>query len=181
MLSFIPLYQLAVVAFFFGVIIGSFLNVYIYRFHTGKSLAGHSHCFSCRTPLRFYELFPLLSYVGLRGKCRTCGAHIPSRYFWVELASGLLFSAVVFSISNVYFWPVSFVIMAVLIVVAVYDLYHFVIPSEFVYVLSGLALIKVGLEFFVSYKTNLLWDFSLLLWSAAASLLANLASPKPIQ
>ena len=53
----------AIVAFVFGVIIGSFLNVYIYRFHTGKSLMGSSHCLSCGTGLKPYELVPIFSYL----------------------------------------------------------------------------------------------------------------------
>lgn len=174
MLSFIPLYQLAIVAFFFGVIIGSFLNVYIYRFHTGKSLAGHSHCLSCRTPLRFYELFPLLSYLGLRGKCRTCGARIPSRYFWVELVTGVLFSTVVLFITNFYFWPLSFVLVAVLVVVSVYDLYHFVIPDEFVYILSVIALVRVAMQLYFTYRITMMFDWQLLAWSSLSGLLAFL-------
>ncbi len=144
----LPVYYLPTVVFLFGVIIGSFLNVYIYRFHTGKSLSGNSHCLSCATPLRFYELFPLLSYVGLGGRCRTCNARIPSRYFWVELATGLLFLTVSLLISDVFLWPLLFWLMTVLIVVAVYDLYHFVIPNEFVWTLGVIALFMGGYQWY---------------------------------
>ena len=53
-----------------GAIIGSFLNVVIYRFHTGKSLSGNSHCLSCGQGLRWYVLFPVFSYLALQGRCR---------------------------------------------------------------------------------------------------------------
>lgn len=150
----LPVYYLPSVTFLFGVIIGSFLNVYIYRFHTGKSLAGHSHCLSCTTPLRWYELFPLLSYLGLRGRCRTCSAQIPSRYFWVELVTGALFLAVPLLITDMLLWPLLFWLMAVLVVVAVYDLYHFVIPNEFVWTLGVIALLLGGYQW---YQWRDLW------------------------
>ncbi len=147
----LPLWQLMVVTFGFGVIIGSFLNVYIYRFHTGKSLAGSSHCLSCQTDLRWYELFPLVSYLGLRGRCRTCGARIPGRYFWVELATALLFVAVVVVEPLWWLWPVMAITVAVLVVTAVYDLYHLVIPREFIWTLSGLAIIMVGYQWYAYF------------------------------
>ena len=150
----LPVYYVPTVAFLFGVIIGSFLNVYIYRFHTGKSLSGNSHCLSCTTPLRWYELFPLLSYLGLVGRCRTCSARIPSRYFWVELLTGLLFLAVSLLVSDILLWPLLFILMATLVVVAVYDLYHFVIPNEFVWTLGVIALLLGGYQW---YQWRDLW------------------------
>jgi leader peptidase (prepilin peptidase)/N-methyltransferase len=114
----------------FGLIIGSFLNVYIYRLHTGKSLAGHSHCMSCGTGLRPYELVPLLSYLFLRGRCRTCGCYIPIRYFIVELLTGVLFLAAYTIASSllelVYLWS----LLSILVVITVYDIRHFIIPDR---------------------------------------------------
>ncbi len=165
-LSLLPSYFVSTVAFGLGVIIGSFLNVYIYRFHTGKSLSGSSHCLSCRTPLKFYDLFPLFSYLGLRGRCRSCSAVIPSRYFWVELVTGVLFLLVVNFITDVYLWPLSLVLMAVLVVVAVYDLAHFIIPDAFVVVLSLIALLYIGYGAFFS------GDYVGLVWNALAALVA---------
>jgi len=162
----LPVYYVPSIAFIFGVIIGSFLNVYLYRFHTGKSLAGGSHCLSCTTPLRWFDLFPLISYVILWGRCRHCGARIPSRYFWVELITGLLFVAVIYTSSSVLLWPVNFFLMSLLVIVAVYDLYHFVIPDEFIYMLSLVAIILEGLGW---YGTH---DWMSLVWSALAGLVA---------
>lgn len=144
----IPLWYTALTAFGFGVIIGSFLNVVIYRFHTGKSLSGSSHCLSCQTDLRWYELFPLLSYLTLRGRCRSCSASIPSRYFWVELATGLLFMLVALMLSP-WYWLFGAMIVAILIVVAVYDLYHMVIPNFFVGILCVLALLVTLLDYWL--------------------------------
>ena len=165
-IALLPPYFISLVAFGFGVIIGSFLNVYIYRFHTGKSLAGSSHCLSCRTPLKFYDLFPLLSYIGLGGRCRNCRAIIPSRYFWVELITGLLFVTVVNMVMPIQLWPIALILVATLVVVSVYDLAHFIIPDAFVIFLSFIALAYVGL---MSYFTG---DYISLAWNALASVLA---------
>jgi prepilin signal peptidase PulO-like enzyme (type II secretory pathway) len=146
LIALLPFWYTVLVALGFGVIIGSFLNVVIYRFHTGKSLAGSSHCLSCQTPLRFYELFPLVSYLSLRGRCRSCSAHIPSRYFWVELLTGLLFVAVVLTLTPLW-WPFGFFLVSLLVVVTVYDIYHLVIPQSFVWVLLACSVIAVGGEY----------------------------------
>jgi leader peptidase (prepilin peptidase) / N-methyltransferase len=126
----------------FGLIIGSFLNVFIYRFHTGKSLMGNSHCLSCGTNLKPYELVPVLSYLALRGKCRNCSSFIPTRYFLVESATSLLFVGVLFTESDIVLFLLMAILMAVLLVTAVYDLYHMVIPDEFVILATVIALIK---------------------------------------
>ena len=74
-----------------GLALGSFLNVVITRLPQGESvLAGRSRCPNCRRPLLWYDNIPLLSYVWLRGRCRSCGAAIPWRYPVVELAGGLM-------------------------------------------------------------------------------------------
>ncbi len=143
----LPTWYVGLSAFGFGVIIGSFLNVVIYRFHTGKSLAGSSHCLSCQSYLRWYELFPLLSYLGLRGRCRTCSAYIPSRYFWVELITGLLFVGVVLMLPY-WWWVVALPLVSLLVVVAVYDIYHMIIPQSFIYLLWMVVLLSMGLMWY---------------------------------
>ncbi len=145
----LPLWYLAATAFIFGVVIGSFLNVYIYRFNTGKSLAGGTHCLSCGRPLSWYDLFPLLSYVMVRGCCRQCGAHIPSRYFWVELITGLLFAAVVYAVPML-LWPTVLLFISILVVITIYDIAHMIIPDRLVLALSVVALVHVGLLAFLS-------------------------------
>lgn len=135
----VPLSLLYMMVFGFGVIIGSFLNVYIYRFHTGKSLSGSSHCLSCATPLQWYELFPLVSYLVLRGRCRTCSCKIPSRYFLVELATGLLFIGSAMISSSLIEMFILWLVMSILVVITVYDLYHFIIPDAFTAVLTAVA------------------------------------------
>lgn len=79
--------------FFFigGMVIGSFLNVCIYRVPKNESLLfPGSHCPHCNTPLKFYHNIPVISFLFLRGKCAFCGAPISMRYLGVELLSGLV-------------------------------------------------------------------------------------------
>lgn len=88
----------ALVLFFWGIILGSFLNACIYRFPRDISLAKpkHSICPHCQKKLAWYELIPLLSFLIQFGKCRHCHKQINIRYFLVELLSGMLFGALVF-------------------------------------------------------------------------------------
>ncbi|MFH1561735.1 MAG: prepilin peptidase [Patescibacteria group bacterium] len=75
-----------------GLALGSFLNVLVGRFEKKQtSLTGRSYCDSCSRQLLWWENIPLLSFLFLRGKCRTCHQSIPFRYFLVELTTGLMF------------------------------------------------------------------------------------------
>lgn len=81
---------LAVWIVFFGGCIASFLNVVAWRLPRGKSILGRSHCPQCDTQLSLRENLPLYGWLACGGKCRYCQQPIPSRYFWVELAFGLI-------------------------------------------------------------------------------------------
>ena len=147
-MSLLPLELLLIVTFLFGLIIGSFLNVVIYRLHTGHSLNNRSHCLSCGTMLQWYELFPLFSYLALGGRCRTCGALIPPRYFFVELLTGIAFLGAAWYAFDLLTFLKSSILLALLIVIVVYDLRHFIIPDELVVVLTVLAgVVVVGESF----------------------------------
>ena len=81
-----------IVLFAFGLIIGSFLNVCIFRLPRGESVVlPRSHCPGCNHLIAAYDNLPLLSYLLVRGKCRYCQARISPIYFFVELSTGLLF------------------------------------------------------------------------------------------
>jgi leader peptidase (prepilin peptidase)/N-methyltransferase len=170
-----PAWWFFLVAFGFGVIIGSFLNVYIYRFHTGKSLAGSSHCLSCGTSLRWFELFPLVSFLALRARCRSCGCRIPARYFLVELGTALLFAAALTLTNDILLLLLFWLAFAILVVVFVYDLDHFIIPDGLTLALTITTLAILGYDLARSgwLAEPFLWDtfaavgggmFFLLLW-----------------
>lgn len=77
--------------FLFGITVGSFLNVCIYRIPLGEDIVHtDSHCMSCGARLKWYDLIPLFSWLFLRGRCRSCGEMISIQYPLVELANGLL-------------------------------------------------------------------------------------------
>jgi len=136
-----PEWYLNLLVIVFGLVIGSFLNVVIYRFHTGKSLNDRSHCMSCGTGLKWYELFPVISYVALLGRCRSCGAFIPYRYALVEILTAVMFWLTYMKFGLTVYFFITVILMCVLIVGLVYDLYHMIIPDE----VSALAAILAGL------------------------------------
>ena len=83
------------IAAFLGLAIGSFLNVVIWRLPRGESvIRPGSHCPGCDRPLKPYENVPLLSWLALRGRCRTCNTKISARYPLVELGTGVLYVTV---------------------------------------------------------------------------------------
>ena len=82
---------LYIVVFLYGIVVGSFLNVCILRIPEGKSIVTErSHCMSCGYQLKWYDMFPLFSYLFLRGRCRKCGAHVSAQYPIVEGCNGIL-------------------------------------------------------------------------------------------
>ncbi len=81
-----------VIIFIFGTIIGSFLNVCIYRIPMQQSIAyPPSHCTNCGSRIKWYDLIPIVSYVILKGKCRNCGEKISKKYPIIEFITGLLY------------------------------------------------------------------------------------------
>jgi len=110
--------------------VGSFLNVCISRLPKGESIVTPgSHCPDCGHPIKFYDNIPLISYLLLGGKCRSCKRSISAQYPLIEgvtaLSSLLLFSKHGLSLSYLFYF--SFV--AALIVITVIDLYHQIIPD----------------------------------------------------
>ncbi len=89
----------ALLAFLFGLLIGSFLNVCIYRLPRDLSVVRpRSHCPECEKQIDWYDNIPVFSYFRLRGRCRHCGASIPLRYLTVELLTGALFFLIVLAL-----------------------------------------------------------------------------------
>ncbi len=83
---------LYIFVFLYGIVIGSFLNVCIYRIPKKESVVTvGSHCMSCNHKLAWYDLFPLFSFLFLGGKCRYCGCRLSVQYPLVEAANGILY------------------------------------------------------------------------------------------
>lgn len=117
--------------FLIGLIIGSFLNVCIYRIPNNESISmPPSHCMNCKSRLKWRDLVPVLSYLSTGGKCRYCGQKISSRYALVELMTGVLFLTVFdlygISIKTVYYS----VFISILVTITFIDIDHYIIPDK---------------------------------------------------
>ncbi len=145
-LTILPSYYSATIIFILGLIIGSFLDVIVCRFHTGKSINGRSRCMSCGHTLSWYELFPLVSYLVLRGRCKNCDGNIPLRLLLMELLTGSLFLLVYLVSTSLLSLGLALVLVSLLIVVALYDIKHMVIPHEFVFAALALAVVSLFIE-----------------------------------
>lgn len=123
MIEFLPI-------FIFGAVVGSFLNVCILRLPKDESLVSpSSHCRRCKTPIAFYDNIPLISYLLLKGRCRSCNEAISARYFFIELLTGLLASALFFQFGFSLTFFVGFVFATALIVISFIDLDVRIVPD----------------------------------------------------
>ena len=119
-----------ITAFIFGICIGSFLNVCIYRLPEGKSIVHPpSSCPGCGTTIRFYDNMPLMSWLFLRGRCRHCQTPIPFRYALVELLGGLMAVCVYVKFGPSIEGIVFYAFIAALLTITFIDLDHQIIPD----------------------------------------------------
>jgi len=142
-----------VLIFLLGTIIGSFLNVVIYRCNTGKSIAkGRSICMSCNHTLRFYELIPVFSFIFQKGKCRRCSSSISFQYPIVEMITGFVFVLLAFYFLPFLWFSVPLyivnlslfsVLFCFLIIICAYDIRHKIIPDVFSYSFAGIAFVTL--------------------------------------
>ncbi|MGE5839141.1 MAG: prepilin peptidase [Deltaproteobacteria bacterium] len=129
-------------AFFFGLAVGSFLNVCIYRIPLKKSIVSPpSSCPRCGARIRSYDNIPVLSYILLLGRCRQCRALISLRYPLVEVIVGLLSVALFIQCGPSLQYISLFLFMAALVAIAFIDLDHKIIPDVISLpgILAGLA------------------------------------------
>lgn len=125
-----------------GTIMGSFLNVVAYRLPRHESLVKPaSHCPRCGTPVKPYDNIPVLSWLLLRGRCRSCGEHISARYPLVEALTGLLCVGAVLTHSSAAGIALSIALIVLIVPAAVIDLEHRIIPNAITLPGSVLALL----------------------------------------
>jgi leader peptidase (prepilin peptidase)/N-methyltransferase len=121
------------VAVLFGLVVGSFLNVVIHRVPHHESIVWPaSHCPHCGAPIRPLDNIPLISYLLLRGRCRNCKERISARYPAVEALTGLLFGAAAYEFGLSLELLSALVLISALIVLAVIDLEHRLLPNVIV-------------------------------------------------
>lgn len=139
----------AIIAFVFGLLYGSFLNVVIVRFDDWLSIVRTpSHCPRCKTRLTWFDLIPVLSYLMLRGRCRYCAKPIAWQYPVVELATAALMAAgfiFIFEAHSLPLWQESLgfigylLALGLIVVIFFHDLYEMMIPDLLSNLLLGIA------------------------------------------
>ncbi len=142
--------------FALGMIIGSFLNCIIYRLHTEESfIKGRSFCPNCKKGLKAIDLIPLFSFLSLRGKCRYCSTKISFQYPLVEVITGALFVLTLhYKMPHLLnLWGAIeigylFLIISLMVVIFVYDLKHYLIPDEAVFMAIGATFLWQLLSYF---------------------------------
>jgi leader peptidase (prepilin peptidase)/N-methyltransferase len=115
----------------FGLVIGSFLNVCIYRLPLDQSIVWPaSRCTACGRELSWYENIPVLSYAALGGRCRTCHGHISLMYPVIETLTALMFVATYAAFGLSWLLPIRLLFGCAMLVLLVIDLQHQILPNE---------------------------------------------------
>jgi len=122
---------IAIIVFIFGTMIGSFLNVVIYRIPKGESIVfPSSKCQSCQTPLKWYHNIPIFSWLFLGGKCGFCKAPISKQYPIVEFLTGIIFTALYFKLGLVWYLPFAAASFAALFALVIIDFKYMAVPDN---------------------------------------------------
>lgn len=131
--------MLDIIIFIFGLIVGSFANVCIYRLPREESIVRpRSHCPLCGTPLAWYDNIPIFSFFILGGRCRTCNNQISPRYLLVEFLTALLFLLARSVLGMTTLLPFYWYFLLLLIIATFTDFEHLIIPD--IVSISGLGL-----------------------------------------
>jgi leader peptidase (prepilin peptidase)/N-methyltransferase len=148
----------------FGLIVGSFLNVAIYRVPRRESLVRPgSHCPGCGAAIKWYDNIPLFGWVSLRGHCRACKGRISVRYPLVEAFTGASFGLAAWRFGLSWSLLLAWFVVAVLICLALIDLDHMIIPS--IISLPGAA---IGLGASIAIRPDRWWLYLASATGAAA-------------
>ncbi len=144
----LPTVMIYVIIFLYGIVIGSFLNVCIYRIPKGESIVKvRSHCMNCGYQLKWYDLVPLFSFLFLRGRCRKCKQKISVQYPVIELLNGVLY-CIVFAVYGVSVNALLYALLAsALIALSVIDFRTYEIPVGFNIWILALGLIRIVTDY----------------------------------
>ena len=135
--------SLELLVLLFGLMIGSFLNVIIYRVPKGESIAfPASHCQSCESPLKWYHNIPLFSWAFLGGKCAFCKVSIAKQYPIVEFLTAVIFVALFVKIGLVWYFPFVAFSFAALFALVMIDFKYMAVPDSVNFVALAFALIQ---------------------------------------
>lgn len=153
-----------IIIFLIGLSVGSFLNVVIFRLWNNEDIVlKRSHCPKCNMVLSWHDLIPFFSFVFLKGRCRNCGSKISWQYPLVELATGVLFVLLAVNLGIAANIPNSigqvaaavfyFALFAIFVVMFVFDVRHYVLPSILLYlsIILVIAITFLNWENFTNY------------------------------
>jgi leader peptidase (prepilin peptidase)/N-methyltransferase len=141
----------AVLAGILGLLVGSFLNVVVWRLPRGESLVHpRSRCPSCGTAIRPWDNIPVASWLLLRGRCRDCGARIAPRYPLVELATGVLYALVVVAKDDALHIALGLLLVTALVPITLIDLELRLIPNA-ITLPAAIAALVAGLALDIGY------------------------------
>jgi leader peptidase (prepilin peptidase)/N-methyltransferase len=125
------LIEIALIVFVFGAMIGSFLNVVIYRIPKGESIVfPSSKCQSCQTSLKWYHNIPIFSWLFLGGKCAFCKEKISAQYPIVEFITGVIFVTLYFKLGLVWYLPFVAASFAALFALVMIDFKYMAVPDN---------------------------------------------------
>ena len=146
-----------IVFIIFGAIVGSFLNVCIFRLPKEESIIWPgSHCPHCKKPIKFYDNIPIISYLFLKGECRQCHGSISVQYPLVEGITALSSLLLIMKFGPSFAYLIYFAFVAALIVITVIDLYHQIIPDVISLPGIGVGLLASLLTSQISFSNSLL-------------------------
>ena len=129
--------------FFLGIVLGSFANVCIHRLPKNKQvIIGRSFCPKCKKKINWYDNLPLVSFLILKMKCRNCNKKISSRYFIVELLTGITFLIIFLCFNSLATLIFLCILSLILIMIFFIDLENFIIPDVLNFSIMFLALLK---------------------------------------
>jgi leader peptidase (prepilin peptidase)/N-methyltransferase len=129
--------------FLFGISVGSFLNVLIYRIPEGLSILNPpSSCPKCHNRLKWYHNIPIVGWLMLKGKCGFCKEKISARYPIIELLNGLIWLALFFKIGLVWYYPFVALSFSMLLALTMIDFKYYAVPDSLNYAALIFALIN---------------------------------------
>ena len=160
-----------------GLCVGSFLNVVIYRLPLGMSLASPpSHCPKCDYKLKWYDNIPIISYLTLGGKCRSCHCPISPRYTVVEISCMLLWLALPLSYGTDKILMIAYSAVATSALIAIFfiDLEHMIIPDSLNAILGIAGIVAIFADGYTEWYDHLIGALSALLLFLAVYYIAIL-------
>ncbi len=143
---------LVVTVFIFGIVIGSFLNVLIYRIPKGENIAyPASKCQSCQTPLKWWHNIPIISWIILGGKCYFCKEKISMQYPIIEFITGMIAVILFLKLGLVWYMPIVFIVFSLLLALVVMDFKYLAVADSLNLLALSLAIIQPNIIDSIEY------------------------------